>query len=781
MAAYNIQDILDPKLLSGKTAIAKFINSCKEKQLANTTPIQLANGKTKEPKKTALYKILEQNKQEPLCYNITYKGKTYITFPRKTLEILTGNESKTVFTSNSIHGLLSKLSSELYSDDFYELISSNDSKTTQEKQDFTCYAVWYFFNNRTASIYDFYEQIKTTNDLLSNNKSKLSVSSSSNELKDFSLLSYYPYVIDSVTVAKTLIRQRGKLNIRGSLSSYSIAEEDSAEGIRYKSIPFKKIALTESNYYNKPDKLTTADIFLYRAQSTGLKKLNNVFSGSTLTHKQYQKFIDSGFTHGDIIPISLKQLTIANININLTTNLFKIIGSLDDVNKDAKDPFFSTVLEIMSIKDKSKFIERMEDVIVIDDNSFDYKLKDVGRTEFKFSIHFVDYEQRTQYEAFLQTKQIYLSPKSTGSASGIGGVSRNYVNSQIIRNLPEKNKFFNELIKIRKKSFEDKININQSQIQLKLEAITVDFTDILPGLNYAPPSLYKEDEVMQTLFQVVISLINKKPISLNANQKKDSKLLKLLKKVKTLDDEKLIAEAVKLGISDKKSIQTNLNNTNLSLLKQYKINLVKKIYSKSELNKHKQLVNTVVQLKLVDKNKALSMNISELSKLISDSNDYKAYKTYPALTKFDLLSPGSLYKIFAEIQENLRPIIAERYITNITSHMGGKSREIINDYQNEFANKPDFLKNTTPNKSKVTFSNNTKTFFEKLSSYEMLYLCSVNENIVKNWIKSSFIMSVYALAAAYGIIIFDGQEHSSKDFVAGSMVRKNPIYVKIGE
>ena len=66
----------------------------------------------------------------------------------------------------------------------------------------------------------------------------------------------------------------------------------------------------------------------------------------------------------------------------------------------------------------------------------------------------------------------------------------------------------------------------------------------------------------------------------------------------------------------------------------------------------------------------------------------------------------------------------------------------------------------------------------------MLYLCSANEDVIKKWIKSSFLMSVYALAAAYGVIIFNGKTYKidkQEQFVAGSMVRKNPIYVKIGE
>jgi hypothetical protein len=730
MAEYKIQDILDPTFLSGKTAIKEFINSCKQKQLENVTPILLDTGKTTAPKKTALFKTLEDNKEEPLCYDVTYKGKSYITFYRKALEILTKSKSKAIFTNKTINGLLSKLTNQYTPGNFFELISSNDNKTTSEKQDFTCYAVWYFFNDTTASIYDFYEHIKQTNDLLSNNKSKLSVSSTSAELKEFSLLINYPYVLDSVTVAKTLIAHRGKLNITGSLSAYNIAEEDSAEGIRYKSVPFKKIALTESNYYNAPDKLTTADIFLYKPQSPGLKKLNLVFSGRTLTHKQYQKFIDTGFKDGDIIPISLKQLKLTTVSENLTTNLVKVIGSLNEVEEEVKDPFFSTVLSLMAIKDKQEFIKRIEEVIDINQNSFDYKLKEVGRTTFEFDISFVDYNKKTRYQAFLQSGQIYLTPiETTGSASGIGGITRDYVNSQIIRRLPERNRLFTSIKQIRRHAFLDKFNI------------TANFTSKeFPGLTYSKPTIKKREE--------------------------------------------LVSEAVKLGISDKRTIERNLNLADKTKRETYEANLIKKIYSASKQNKHMQLVNIAVRFKLADKNDAIQMDIKDLSNMIANSKAYKGFTNYAALNKSDLMSPGDLATIFAQIDESLRPAIARRYIENITAHMRGKASEILQDYEKEFAGKSDFLKNTKPNQTKVQFSNNTKIFFEKLSSYEMLYLCSANEDVIKKWIKNSFIMSVYALAAAYGVIIFNGKTYKLKDqeeFVAGAMIRKNPIYVKIGE
>lgn len=779
MAEYKIKDILDPNPISSNSDIANFINDCKKTQVVNITETIGKNGKPKKPKKSALYKKLEEHKEEILCYQIKHEGVSYITIPRKTLELITNNNIKTLFTNKSVKSLLKKLSGKEDQLNLFELIKSSHNNTTQEKQDFTCYAVWYFFNNSNHSLYDFYEHLKQTSDLLQNNKSKLFVSSSSSELKNFSLVENFIYVLDSVAVAKTIIKNSSKLNIKGSLSSYCIAEEDSAAGIKYKSLPFKKIALTEKSYYNAPDKLTTADIFIFNPKAEGMKKLSRVFNQSTLTHSQYQGFMDEAYERGDIIPISLKQLKLTTISDDLTTNLIKVIGSTKAVDDDLKDPFFSTVVHLLSISDRNKFVKEMNDIIEIDNKSFDYKLAEVGRTRFNFNIKFIKNDNSFnsfKYEAFLQSGQIYINPEGTGSASGIGGIARDYLNDQIVRNLPEKNVFFRSLKKIRKDAFEKPLIINGNQVDLKIRDIGIDYTNILPGLKFTNPQLTIKDEALEFFVRYSMSLINGKPFYLTTKEKK---FVSITKKMKMLDPNKLVDEAVKLGISDKKTIQSNLNLKNQSKLIKYQENLVKQIKSKAKLKKQKELINAAVQLKLVDKINAVKMEIDELAELISNSKAYRGLKNYPALMKSDLLSSGVLSKIFASIPEGVRKIVAKRYIIGITKHMKGKYKDILNDFEREFELKENFLKDIKPDDSKVVFDDNTKAFFEKLSSYEMLYLCSANESVIKKWIKNSFIMSTYALAAAYGIIIFNGRKYNLKSF--GKIARKNPIYVKIGE
>jgi hypothetical protein len=777
MAEYKIKDILDPNPISSNSPIANFINDCKNTQVVNITETIGKNGKPKKPKKSALYKKLEEHREEILCYQIKHKGVSYITIPRKTLELITNNNIKTLFTNASVKSLLKKLSGKDDQLNFFELINSSDSNTTQEKQDFTCYAVWYFFNNSNDSLYDFCEHLKQTSDLLQNNKSKLFVSSSSSKLKEFSFLKNYSYILDSVAVAKTLITNRNKLNMKGSLSSYCVAEEDSSMGIKYKSLPFKKISLTEKSYYNAPDKLTTADMFIFNPQAEGMKKLSIVLNKSTLTHLQYQSFMDEAYKRGDIIPISLKQLKVPTISDNLTTNLIKVIGSLEAVDNDLKDPFFSTVLHLLSISGRNKFVEEMNDIIEIDNKSFDYKLAEVGRTKFNFNIKFVDYDNSSKYEAFLQSGQIYIKPEGTGSASGIGGIARDYLNDQIVRNLPEKNIFFASLKKIRQDAFEKPLFINGTQVDLKIRDIGIDYTNILPGLKFTNPQLTIKDEALEFFIRYVMSLINGKPFYLTTKEKK---FVSITKKMKMLDPNKLVDEAVKLGISDKRTIESRLNVKNQNQLIKYQENLVKQIKSKAKLKKQKELINAAVQLKLVDKIDAVKMEVDELADLISNSKAYRGLTNYPALMKSDLLSPGILSKVFASIPDGVRKVVAKRYIEGITKHMKGKSNEILNDFQREFESKKNFLKDISkPSDNKLTFDDNTKVFFEKLASYEMLYLCSANESVIKKWIKNSFIMSTYALAAAYGIIIFNGKRYNLSSF--GKIARKNPIYVKIGE
>lgn len=775
MAEYKIKDILDPTPVSSNSDIANFINDCKKTQVVNITETIGKNGKPKKPKKSTLYKKLEEHREEILCYQMKHEGISYITIPRKTLELITNNNIKTLFTNASVKSLLKKLSGKEDQLNLFELVHSSYKNTTQEKQDFTCYAVWYFFNNSNHSLYDFYEHLKQESDLLQNNKSKLFVSSSSSKLKEFSFIKNYIYILDSVTVAKTIIKNSSKLNIKGSLSSYCIAEEDSAGGIKYKSLPFKKIASTEKSYYNAPDKLTTADIFIFNPKADGMKTLSRVFNQSTLTHLQYQKFMDEAYERGDIIPISLKQLKLTTISDNLTTNLIKVIGSPKDVDDDLKDPFFSTVVHLLSISDRNKFVKEMNDIIEIDNKTFKYKLAESGTTKFYFNIKFINHDNPSEYEAFLQAGQIYIKPGGSGSASGIGGIARDYLNDQIIRNLPEKNVFFRSLKEIRRKAFEKPLIINGTQVDLKIRDIGIDYTNILPGLKFTNPQLTIKDEALEFFIRYVMSLINGKPFYLTTKEKK---FVSITKKMKMLDPNKLVDEAVKLGISDKRTIQSNLNLKNQSKLIKYQENLVKQIQSKAKLKKQKELINAAVQLKLVDKINAVKMEINELAELISNSKAYRGLTNYPALMKSDLLSPGSLSKIFAAIPEGVRQVVAKRYIKGITEHMKGES-EILNDFQREFELKKNFLKDIKPDDSKVTFDDNTKAFFEKLSSYEMLYLCSANESVIKKWIKNSFIMSTYALAAAYGIIIFNGRKYNLKSF--GKIARKNPIYVKIGE
>lgn len=783
MAEYKIKDILDPTLISSDSSIADFINNCKKTQVVNITETIDKNGKPKKPKKSALYKKLEEHKEEILCYQIKHKGVSYITIPRKTLELITNKNIKTLFKNASVKSLLKKLSGEDNQLNFFELINSSHSNTTQEKQDFTCYAVWYFFNNSNHSLYDFYEHLKQTSNLFENNKSKLFVSSSSSELKEFSLLENYSYILDSVAVAKTLIKNSSKLNMQGSLSLYCVAEEDSAMGIKYKSLPFKKIALTEKSYYNAPDKLTTADIFIFNPKAEGMKTLSRVFNQSTLTHLQYQKFMDEAYRRGDIIPVSLKQLTVPTISDNLTTNLIKVIGSPEeDVDDNLKDPFFSTVLHLLSISDRNKFVKEMNDIIEIDNNSFDYKLAEVGRTKFNFDIKLVKYDNSfkySKYEAFLQSGQIYIKPEGTGSASGIGGIARDYLNDHIVKSLPEKNVFFRSLIKIREDAFEKPLIINGTQVYLKIKDIGIDYTNILPGLKFTNPQLTSKDEALEFFVRYAMSLINGKPFYLTTKEKK---FVSITKKMKMLDPNKLVDEAVKLGISDKRTIQSNLNKKDKNKLIKYQENLIKEIKSKAKLKKQKELINAAVELNLVSRIDAVKMEIDELADLIGNSQHYKGLTNYPALTKKDLLSPGVLSKVFAAIPEGVRKVVAKRYIEGITKHMGGKSNEILNDFQREFESKKNFLKDISLPDKKVTFDDNTKVFFEKLASYEMLYLCSANEDVIKKWIKNSFIMSTYALAAAYGIIIFDGKKYNLKGANSfAKIVRKNPIYVKIGE
>ena len=94
------------------------------------------------------------------------------------------------------------------------------------------------------------------------------------------------------------------------------------------------------------------------------------------------------------------------------------------------------------------------------------------------------------------------------------------------------------------------------------------------------------------------------------------------------------------------------------------------------------------------------------------------------------------------------------------------------------------MKSGFPKMNRQQFMNQRQAYLaHKMSQLEMLFYILSNNSIVKDWIKKSFIMSIYASVSARGIIIFDGKHIDLKKFGREGMKatsRINPVYVKIG-
>ena len=94
------------------------------------------------------------------------------------------------------------------------------------------------------------------------------------------------------------------------------------------------------------------------------------------------------------------------------------------------------------------------------------------------------------------------------------------------------------------------------------------------------------------------------------------------------------------------------------------------------------------------------------------------------------------------------------------------------------------MKRGFPKMTRQQFMNHRQSnLAHKMSQMEMIFYILSNNNIVKDWIKKSFIMSIYAAVSATGIIIFDGKHIDLKKFGRSGMKetsRVNPVYVKIG-
>jgi hypothetical protein len=629
--AYKVSILFSNSKVTKSSKLSKFIEDCRN-NINNDDKI-----------KNKLSKI----NNEIFCYEIDGK----IAISRKIFEELsTGATFKSVFSNKSIKPLIQKLVGydEIVDSDYWDLIENKSKIATKLKQDFTCFVASYFFNNSAADHYTLLDILKQKNLKIDE---KVSLSS---DLDNFDIFLYkenYLKFFDSVATAKTIVFNKSKLNIKHPLTSYVVAEEESPLGSKIKSIPFFKIKLTEKNYYTDENKMTTADIYLCNTSSTEFKTLLKVFNRKTLTHEQYRSFVNSAYKSGDLIPISLKELRTQDVDNNFVTNRVKVLNFISE-SEDIQDTFLKKVIELLGISNKTKFIEEMNKVIDIKNESIN--LNPYGtRTTFNFDAYFNETKGKEEYDVFIQGNQLYIKPPGSSSDAGLGGVTMEYLKEQILNKLPDRGKYNRVISNARKKSF---------------------------------GNFYKNT---QDLTQAVYGSLKNKDV--------------------------------------------------------------------------KELGNLILKYKILHRNQVAKKSKKELIELVEGIRAFKKYKNYNLLATAKILSPSEFSTVFKDIPESLRVPIASAYIQELYSQLS-KVPKVDTTLSGEFRSK-------TYGKEQLIMN--------KLSDIEILFFLACNYNIVKKWIKNSFILGAYGIASGAGIILLDGKKHTLGKGKSG-ILRRNPVFVKIG-
>jgi hypothetical protein len=730
--SFTIKDITNIPPGKSNTTIGKFLNTCREyyqsyskydsksDEFKNNPKLRDSHRNKYKKLNAILDKIKETD--DVFCKSINVGQKEYLSISRKIVhDCLSIKHPKLNVSKQRFKSFIKFISG---SEDEYDFLELNDGKlmknNTKAKQDFTCLAIWYVINYPNEDFYGFYDYLLTNQKY--GNDNDLSITNRTSTLQQFIFSNNHSYLIDSFATASTIIK---KLNLIGT--DYIIAEEDSPEGNKYKKKPYYKLSGNESNYYTGVDKLTTADIYIIKKKGQTLKKLHIVFEDRGLTHKQYLTFINKSFKEGELFPISLKKVPVKSINQDFTCNLYKIINPPERSNVDNKDkdPYQILKEELQSIKNKTDYIKKLEEIIDIDENSFDYRFKSRGRTTFLFTMNVtLKDEKKKTYEnqIFMQSGQYYIKPKTSSSASGIGGMARDYLNDQILKKLSNRGTIFLKLRKIRLESFGE-TNVNRT----KINALYTKF----PGLTYSNP-------------------------------------------VSNPNPNKVKEEAIRIGETTEKTWNANYkNNKDAKKKKSFYVNLINKIADKTLYKRKMELVNAIVDAGIMSKIDAVELiddrDIKKLAKIIKSSEEYKGLKSFPILKISSLLTPGNIKKVIENIPTNERVACIRKYTENLTKHLGpDQYNKIQQEYNTSFAN---FLNNPIN-------QNISNTMCEKLSSFELMYVFSSSKSTIMEWIKNSVIMSMYSLAGAGGVVIFGNPQSGMKSSV--QEVRKNPVYIKIG-
>jgi hypothetical protein len=122
----------------------------------------------------------------------------------------------------------------------------------------------------------------------------------------------------------------------------------------------------------------------------------------------------------------------------------------------------------------------------------------------------------------------------------------------------------------------------------------------------------------------------------------------------------------------------------------------------------------------------------------------------------------------------------EQFLKSKTNYQRG---QLLSKYAQEMKKK---MKSGVPNLQVSQFrslESDPKKVASKIFQFEMLFFVLSNQSIIVDWVKNSFIMSLYGIASGRGKIIFDGKNIKLGEFGRTALKKQsllNPIYLKIG-
>lgn len=136
---------------------------------------------------------------------------------------------------------------------------------------------------------------------------------------------------------------------------------------------------------------------------------------------------------------------------------------------------------------------------------------------------------------------------------------------------------------------------------------------------------------------------------------------------------------------------------------------------------------------------------------------------------------------FGNSSRNLADIVKlENFLKSKTNYARS---QLLSRYAQEMKKK---MKSGVPNLQVSQFrslESDPKKVAAKIFQFEMLFFVLSNQSIIVDWVKNSFIMSLYGIASGTGKIIFDGKNIKLGQFGRSALKKQsllNPMYLKIG-